>query len=340
MVQLWDLRRLRERLAAMNLHWDTEAGAANPAAAVNNSGVAASTLTGFIVLTLVGVALALGAGIFALRRQRHLLRGYLQLGDLAEQRTRELEAAQSEIIHAQKMKALGTLAAGIAHDFNNLLSVIRMSNQLTGESAKGNTDIEENVAEVEQAVQQGKKVVRSMLGYSRDEANEAGPFALPELVEDTVALLSKQFLSGIALTLELDRDTSLVRGSRSRIEQILLNLIVNSTEAMGGAGSLRISVRAVTAQPERLILRARESPSYVELNVEDSGPGIAPEILPRIFEPFFTTKHRGVVRGTGLGLSTVYSIAEQDGLGLAVDTESGRGARFRVFIPVAQEVRA
>ena len=341
MVQLWDLRRLRQRLSEMNLHWDVEhAVVATASTTAADSSGASSSLTGFIVLTSVGVALALGAAMFALQRQRHLLRGYLQLDDLAEQRTQQLEAAQTEIIHSQKMKALGTLAAGIAHDFNNLLSVIRMSNQLTGQAAKGNTDIEENVAEVEQAVQQGKKVVRSMLGYSRDDADESGPFALPELVEDTVALLSKQFLSGIALTLELDRDTSLVRGFRSRLEQILLNLIVNAAEAMGGTGSLRVSVRGARAQAERLVLRAKESSSYVELAVMDSGPGIAPEILPRIFEPFFTTKHRGVVRGTGLGLSTVYSIAEQDGLGLAVETEPGRGTRFRVFIPVTNEVRA
>jgi signal transduction histidine kinase len=341
MVQLWDLSRLRQRLSELSLDWGAEPVAPALASAilkeVNSEG---SSLTSFIVVTMVGVGLALGAAMFALQRQRHLLRGYLQLDELAGQRTHQLEVAQAEIIHSQKMKALGTLAAGIAHDFNNLLSVIRMSNQLTGESAKGNTDIEENVAEVEQAVQQGKKVVRSMLGYSRDDADEGGPFALPELVEDTVALLSKQFLSGIALTLELDRDTSLVRGSRSRLEQILLNLIVNAAEAMGGTGSLRISVRGAAAQPDRLVLRAKESPSYVELDVADSGPGIAPEILPRIFEPFFTTKHRGVVRGTGLGLSTVHSIAEQDGLGLAVETEPGRGTRFRVFIPVAQEIRA
>jgi len=340
-VQLWDLRRLRHRLTQMHLDWETPQGAANlaSATAIDSPGPA-SSLTGFIVFTLVGVVLALGAAVFALRRQRYLLRGYLQLDELAEQRTQQLEAAQTEIVHSQKMKALGTLAAGIAHDFNNLLSVIRMSNQLTGESAKGNADIEENVAEVEHAVQQGKKVVRSMLGYSRDDADETGPFALPELVEDTVALLSKQFLSGIALTLELDRDTSLVRGSRSRLEQILLNLIVNAAEAMAGTGSLRINVRGVTAPPERFVLRARESPSYVELDVIDSGPGIALEVLPRIFEPFFTTKHRGVVRGTGLGLSTVYSIAEQDGLGLAVETGVGRGTRFCVFIPVTREIRA
>ena len=178
-----------------------------------------------------------------------------------------------------------------------------------------------------------------MLGYSREESGEQNPFGLPELVEDTVALLSKQFLSRVVLTLEMDRDTSLVRGSRSRLEQILLNLIVNATEAMDGAASLCIRVRQVNSLPETLVLRPKEAPTYVELAVIDSGPGIAPEMLPRIFEPFFTTKHRGATRGTGLGLSTVYTMSEQDGLGIAVETQPGQGARFHIFIPVAAEVR-
>ena len=92
-------------------------------------------------------------------------------------------------------------------------------------------------------------------------------------------------------------------------------------------------------QSGTLVLRPKEAPTYVELAVIDSGPGIAPEVLPRIFEPFFTTKHRGATRGTGLGLSTVYTMSEQDGLGIAVETQPGQGARFHIFIPVAAEVR-
>ena len=95
------------------------------------------------------------------------MRAYEAVESVAEERRREVEVTQAHLVHSQKMKALGTLAAGIAHDFNNLLSVIRMSNQLTGESTKDNADIQENVGEVEQAVQQGRKLVRSMLGYSR-----------------------------------------------------------------------------------------------------------------------------------------------------------------------------
>jgi signal transduction histidine kinase len=343
-IQMWNLAAIRERLDSLGLDW-AAGGSGRPTSSGTTKAVAAEVAGGawsphLLVPVVVGVLVVLACAMFIRQRQRRLLAAYMEVDQLAEQQKLQLDAAQAEIIHSQKMKALGTLAAGIAHDFNNLLSVIRMSNQLTGESAKGNSDIEENVAEVEQAVQQGKKLVRSMLGYSRDDENESGPFALPELVEDTVALLSKQFLSGIALTLELDRNTTLVRGSRGRLEQVLLNLIVNAAEAMGGGGSLRLRVRGVASPSGRVIMHPRESPSYVELTVEDSGPGIAPEILPRIFEPFFTTKHRGVVRGTGLGLSTVHSIAEQDGLGLAVETEPGRGTRFRVFIPVANEVRA
>jgi len=331
-VQLWDLRRLHQRLAEVNLDW----GSVPMIASLASSAAAAapSSLTSFIALTFVGVALAVGAALFALQRQRYLLRGYLHVDALAAQRLRELETAQTEIIHAQKMKALGTLAAGIAHDFNNLLSVIRMSNQLTGETTKGNTEIEENVAEVEQAVQQGKKLVRSMLGYSREDADGQGPFALPELVEDTVALLSKQFLSGLVLTLELDHETPLIPGSRSRLEQSLLNLIVNASEAMDGKGSLQIVVRPTSRMDKTPVLRPRPAARYVELLVADSGPGIASDVQPRIFEPFFTTKNRGTTRGTGLGLSMVYTMAEQDGLGISVDSKPDEGARFRIVIPV------
>src|SRR5262249_20602679 len=126
-----------------------------------------------------------------------------------------------------------------------------------------------------------------------------------------------------------------VWGIPGRLEQILLNLIVNSAEAMKGHGQLFISVRArLLPQEEKLALRPRSAPEYVEISVADSGPGIAPQVLRRIFEPFFTTKIVGASPGTGLGLSTVYTIAEQDGLGLAVQTALREGTTFRVFIPV------
>lgn len=335
-MHLWDLAKINDRLAPLGLDWTSGSLAHAPMTAAQT---APSWSTRLLIPVSTCVLVVLACAVFIRQRQRQLLAAYMEIDHLAEEQKRQLTAAQAELIHSQKMKALGTLAAGIAHDFNNLLSVIRMSNQLTGTAAKDSPDIQENVSEVEQAVQQGKKLVRSMLGYSREEAGEQGPFGLPELVEDTVALLSKQFLSGIALTLELDRDTSLIRGSRNRLEQILLNLVVNAAEAMEGGGTLRISVRQTNTLPDRLVLRPGDAGVYLELSVADSGPGIAPETLPRIFEPFYTTKHRGVVRGTGLGLSTVYTTCEQDHLGIAVETKPGTGTRFSIFIPVSAEVR-
>jgi signal transduction histidine kinase len=117
-----------------------------------------------------------------------------------------------------------------------------------------------------------------------------------------------------------------------RLEQILLNLIVNAAEAMNGQGDLRISAHASDSS-QGCVLSPRASQIFVEVQVADSGPGIAPDVLPRIFEPFFTTKDVGASRGTGLGLSTVYAIAQQDGLGLRVETELKRGTTFRVLIP-------
>jgi signal transduction histidine kinase len=324
-IQLWDLAELSRRLSQWGLGW--EAPNVVPLA------IRAPGRSALFILPPIGVVLVLVFVIYAFRRQSQLFAAYVHVDELAAQRTTELRAAQTEIVHAQKMKALGTLAAGIAHDFNNLLSVIRLSNQLTGEEAKDNASIRENVAEIDQAVAQGKRVVHSMLGYSREQES-SGPFVLSDLVEDTVALLSKQFLNGIMLTLELDRDLPAVRLSRNRLEQALLNLIVNASEAMKGRGHLQIRLRAGAGPGEDLVLRPRMASTYAELLLIDSGPGIAQDILPRIFEPFFTTKTRGAVGGTGLGLSTVYTIAEQDGLGLGVKSVSGQGTEFRIILPL------
>jgi signal transduction histidine kinase len=235
------------------------------------------------------------------------------------------------------MQALGTLAAGIAHDFNNLLSVIRMSGKLIGRATKGDADLQENVADIEQAVLQGKNVVGSMLGYARTENEPAGPVDLGSVVEETVSLLSKEFLSGITLTLELDRHIPPVDIGRGQIDQVLLNLIVNASEAMQGKGKLIISLHLRDALPERnFVLRPESSLRYVEMAVTDSGPGLAPEILERVFEPFFTTKRSGAKAGTGLGLSLVYSVAQQERLGLGVDNAPGQGATFALIIPVRE----
>jgi signal transduction histidine kinase len=232
------------------------------------------------------------------------------------------------------MRALGTLAAGIAHDFNNLLSIIRMANQLTTREAGSNPDVKENSQVIEEAVRQGKDVVKSMLGYSRK--NESGPqwVTIAELVEDLVPLLSKQFLSGITLKLELGYDLPRVKTVPQRLEQILLNLIVNASEALEGQGRLTIRTQLAKIIPERMALRSPGAGDFVRVSVIDNGPGIPVEIEDRIFEPFFSTKNTGANRGTGLGLSIVYTIAEEEGYGIDVENSPGQGAAFHIYVPV------
>ena len=245
----------------------------------------------------------------------------------------DLEKANFSLLHSQKMKALGTLAAGMAHDFNNLLSVIRMSNKLIARETRGNAEVTELADSVEAAVLQGKQVVSSMLSYSREET---GPLrSVAAVVREAATLLSTEFLSGITLRLDIDDDIPAVDVPAGRIEQILLNLIVNASEAMNGSGRLAITVRRAARQAAAVcLLPPHHAAEYVEISVADSGPGIPKAIADRIFEPFFTTKHAGNDPGTGLGLSMVYTIAERDGMGLALLSPPGAGATFSILIPV------
>jgi signal transduction histidine kinase len=324
-LHVWNLRNLEQQLAALGI--SREPVASKPE-------LPPVTPSRLVPLTAAsGALLALGFGMFVFRRHRQLLREYEETEAIVAQRNRELEAAQRELFESQKMKALGTLAAGIAHDFNNLLSVVRMSNEMV-EEASSPAEIRENTAEIEQAVQQGKAIVRSMLGYSRRRENEEPTCAPASVVRDLVTLLSKEFLSGVKLKLDLT-ETALGACSRSPLEQVLLNLVVNAAEAMKGGGELRLAVAETSELPSSLVLRPREARRYVSITVADTGPGIPADLLGRIFEPFFTTKVLGAQHGTGLGLSLVYSIAEREGLGIAVQSSPGQGADFRILIPLA-----
>ena len=335
-VQLWNLSQLRRELAILGLDWEMPGEV--PAPNIGAVGSRASPPDFFrhrnaLWLSGVGAGLALLFALYSIQHHRQLVETYAATEAIASERRREVEWIRAQLTHSEKMKALGTLAAGIAHDFNNLLSVIRMAGQLVEREVKPAGVTKENLEDIQQAVIQGKDIVHSILGYSRPPGDLHQCYGLHLVVSDALAMLTKQFLSGIVLTLELDPHTPPVRGDRSRLEQIFLNLIVNAAEAMKGWGSLTVTVRSRPAAGNCL-LPPRAAGQYVELRVRDSGPGIPPEILPRIFEPFFTTKQSGADRGTGLGLTTVYTIARQDGLGIDLKTEAGAGTVFGILVPV------
>jgi signal transduction histidine kinase len=333
-IQLWDFKQLQRELADAGLNWEGPPRRATSSAsqAATPAAVPAQP-THTVWLSALGVC---GAGLFAaysLRHHQRLIAAYATVEAEAMENQRHLKAAQGQLRHNEKMQALGTLAAGIAHDFNNLLSVIRMAGQLVQRELKPTGCAKQNLEDIEQAAVQGKDIVRSILGYSRQPGDPNLPYSVNAVVGETLTMLSKQFLSGIVLMLELAPDAPAASGDKSRLEQVLLNLIVNASEAMGGKGKLKLSVRPRFDGRAR-ILTPRPAAEYVELIVQDFGPGISQEILPRIFEPFFSTKQSGQQHGPGLGLTTVYNIAQQDGLGLDVETAVGQGTSFRVLLPV------
>ena len=332
-LQVWNLDGLRKKLAELQLDWRIPDP--NPAAMAGKPLSHSATVQTTLIASLAGFSVAALFALATLRRHREAIAGYLAAETKTATRNRELEVARVELMHSQKMQALGTLATGIAHDFNNLLSVIRMSAKLIGRETKASPDIQENVAGIEQAVIQARSVIGSMLGYARTDDGGSGPTDVCTVVEDTVSLLSKEFLSGITLTLELNRQAPQVNVSRGGLEQVLLNLVVNASEAMQGSGKLKITIQPRRSLPvHQYVLRPGEAEQFIELTVADSGPGIAPENLLRLFEPFFTTKRSGAKAGTGLGLSLVYSIAQQAGLGLSVESEPDQGATFTIVVPV------
>lgn len=326
-LEIWELGALHQSLAALKLDWPLASQRPRELAREEN------ILNWIGLLAAVALLAVLAYSLFSWARHRQFVCAYRQIEAMIEQRNEQLAGAQRELFQSQKMQALGTLAAGVAHDFNNLLSVIRLSNQLTTEATTGNSDVQENTQIIDRAIVQGKTVVRSMLGYSRNPGDQK-EYSVPEVIEQTVALLRQQFLEKIEVRIEISADVRPVLGTQNYLEQALLNLIVNAVEAMKGDGRLRIAARMTAASEGELFLRPGKGGPYVEMLVADSGPGIPVELLPRIFEPFFTTKNVGKERGTGLGLSLVYGICQEEGIGIAVQSQVGAGTEFRLFIPL------
>ena len=336
-IVAWELPVIRSELAKLGLDWVVGRAsvlASRSPALQGSRGRSPSQLMSAPMAAFLAALFAIAAGAFIFIMQRRMIAGYERVEAVTVAQREKLETAQDALVHSQKMRALGTLAAGIAHDFNNLLSVIRLSNQLAAEETKPTGAAKDNMDAIESAVAQGETIVQSMLGYSRAAAELDEEYSVPAALSETVALLGKKFLSGIVLKFDVAPDLPRVRGARGRLEQIILNLVVNAAEAMNGHGTLRLAGGWVYSSSAPLVLQPRPAKRYIELLVSDSGPGIPEEVLPRIFEPFFTTKSAGATPGTGLGLSTVYTMAEQDGFGLGVETRESRGTTFRILIPL------
>ena len=290
--------------------------------------------TRLVLILAIALAIAVFFAALAMNRHRKLQRSYAEVERQIAERTRELEIANRELLHSQKMNALGSLAAGIAHDFNNILSIIKGSAQVIEDNADKPDKIRTRVDRIKTVVQQGAEVVDAMLGFSRSTDQPPAPCDLNVVVDETRKLLGDRFLREVEVRFERGESLPEVSVSRDFVQQILLNFIFNAAEAMSGKKQITLSTRWAESLPAELFLTPAKAGDYIFVSVRDTGSGIAPEIKSRIFEPFFTTKALSTKRGTGLGLSMVYELAKKLEAGLAVESAVGQGSTFTLILPV------
>ncbi|MCX6925994.1 MAG: ATP-binding protein, partial [Verrucomicrobia bacterium] len=287
-----------------------------------------------VLIACAGLGVALFFAALAFNRHRQLLRSYAEVERKVAQRTQELEVANRQLLHSQKMNALGTLAAGIAHDFNNILSIIKGSAQIIEDNLDRPEKVRTRVDRIKTVVEQGAGIVKAMLGFSRDSGEQPGSCDLNAVLDDTLKLLGDRFLREVQITLERAPALPEVPCSKDFIQQVLLNFIFNAAESMTRRKQIVLATRMVDKLPTNLVLAPATAAGYVAASVRDYGCGITPETLPRIFEPFFTTKALSARRGTGLGLSMVYELAKKMEAGLAVESVVDEGSTFTLILPV------
>jgi signal transduction histidine kinase/ActR/RegA family two-component response regulator len=234
-----------------------------------------------------------------------------------------LKETQAQLIQADKLKALGTLLSGMAHELNNPLSTIRLSVQLLKRQHTLPDRVRSRMDVVEEECERAARIIRELLVFARRKPPERKQVDLNEVARAALSLQAPEFdLRGVRVITELSSVPG-VRGDAHQLQQVLMNLFSNAAHAMRGKPG-----------GGQLIVRSRETDGRVVMEVEDDGPGIAPENLTRVFDPFFTTK--GVGEGTGLGLSLSIGIVEAHGGEIHVQNVPGSGARFTLSLPLGE----
>jgi len=251
--------------------------------------------------------------------------------DTTEQRALEMQIAQG-----QKMQAIGQLAGGIAHDFNNMLTAIIGFSDFLLMNHRPTDPAFQDIMNIKQNANRAAGLVRQLLAFSRQQTLRPQVLQLGDVLSELSILLSR--LLGENIELKLDQASGLwpVKADLHQFEQVIINLAVNSRDAMQGGGKLTIRTANVDERESRELGSLQILPGeYVLIEVRDTGCGMSEEVKQKIFEPFFSTKEVG--RGTGLGLSTVFGIVKQSGGYIHVESEEGRGTAMCVYLPRHQE---
>ncbi|HVP45964.1 MAG TPA: PAS domain S-box protein [Bryobacteraceae bacterium] len=248
----------------------------------------------------------------------------------------EHKKLEEQLRHSQKMEAVGRLAGGVAHDFNNLLTIINGYGHMMLSTLNPQDRLRSHAEQILKAGNQAAALTSQLLAFSRRQMIQPKPVDLNHVVTNLEKMLRRVIGEDIVLHTLLSEDLDCVKADPNQMEQVLINLVANARDAMPHGGALTISTRNVTLEAP-FGCEGNEIPpgGYVELAVSDTGEGMDEETRSHLFEPFFTTKERG--KGTGLGLSSVYGSVRQNGGGIVVNSERGRGAEFLIYLPQIQE---
>jgi PAS domain S-box-containing protein len=252
----------------------------------------------------------------------------LLLNDVSERKKME-----AQLLQAQKMEAIGTLAGGIAHDFNNLLMVVQGNVSLMLLDIPASHPHYEMLKAIEKKVQSGSKLTAQLLDYARKGRYEVRPILLNQLVKETAETFGRT-RKNIVIHLDLRKDLHSLEADSGQMEQVLMNLLVNAADAMPGGGNLFLKTENVTHAEIKSDLYEAVPGNYVLLSVRDTGIGMDQKTMERIFDPFFTTKEMG--RGTGLGLASVYGIIKGHNGYINVRSELGKGTTFLIYLPSSE----
>ncbi|HMD40387.1 MAG TPA: ATP-binding protein [Candidatus Acidoferrum sp.] len=243
---------------------------------------------------------------------------------------------EEQLQQSQKMEALGRLAGGVAHDFNNLLTVIKGHSDMLLERVKPQDPIYANSEQIQKAANRAASLTRQLLAFSRRQVLQPRVVDLNALIKDMGPLLKRLTREDIEFLVHLNAELGRVKADPGQIEQVLLNLVVNASDAMPQGGKLIVESRDVSVDAELAKNRpALEPGEYVLLRVSDTGYGMDAATKARIFEPFFTTKEQG--KGTGLGLAMVYGVVKQSNGFIYVESEVGVGTQFEIYLPQVNE---
>ena len=281
----------------------------------------------------------------------HLIHQVQQRTDQLQERSKELDGAnqdlereldrrrslEEQLVHAQKLDGLGTLAGGIAHDFNNMLYVILGCSEIALNNLRADDETRQLVLKIDKAARRSKSIVRQILFFSRQHPPNRKPLDVGQSVVESATLLRAGLPTSMILEVDVDDECGTVLADESQIQQLTVNLVTNASQAYADRkGTVRLSARRVEVEPAFAARHLGLVPGpYVCLTVADEGEGIAPDILPKIYDPFFTTKPVG--EGTGLGLAVVHGIvAAHDGV-IDVSTDVGRGTTVNVYLPALVE---